>query len=129
MAISNEGNGSRTPLDYALTIVFLCAFVWLRWWSGLWQNRWVGFGLGAVFAVVYLVRSLGRESQDVHTKRYYLLMSVVFLVLGTAFMSFFLGLLGARKSDDGCLSFITLALGVRHANLYRWSRNQTESTS
>ncbi len=27
------------------------AFIWLRWYSRLWQNRWTGFCFGAVFVL------------------------------------------------------------------------------
>jgi len=31
--------------------VFLGLFVWLRWYSSLWQNRWTGFCLGVVLVI------------------------------------------------------------------------------
>ncbi|HTZ83338.1 MAG TPA: hypothetical protein VMB66_09120 [Candidatus Acidoferrales bacterium] len=40
------------------TVVVVGLFVWLRWYSTFWQNRWVGLSLGLAFV------SIGLTSRD-----------------------------------------------------------------
>ena len=41
-------------LKLAGFVIGVALFVWLRWYSAIWQNRWVGFGLGLACLVTPL---------------------------------------------------------------------------
>ena len=118
---NNSEKSSRKPLDLALTFVFAVLFVWLRWWSGLWQNRWVGFAFGAVLATVFMARGWGRVNNDIRSRGFHLCLSIFCFLAGIAmFTSFF------RKgsSSDGSSGFVMLSFGVQQAYMYRWVAQQ-----
>jgi hypothetical protein len=114
--LSDSEKRCRTFLNYATAFVLGGVFVWLKWWSGVWQNRWVGFILGIVFAAVALIRDWGRVGHDIQTKGFYLRLSLLFFFVGTvSLVRFFRG----ANGDEALFGFIMLAFGTQYAYVYR----------
>jgi hypothetical protein len=100
-----------------LTLVFPALFVWSRFASGIWQNRWTGFCLGAGFAAVVLVLNWGRVGIDIRSAKYYLGLSIFsFATAAICLSSFFL----VGGGIDGFLTFMFIAFGVQEMYMYRW---------
>ncbi|HWZ83326.1 MAG TPA: hypothetical protein VNW47_11905 [Terriglobales bacterium] len=112
---------TRTWYDFALPVVLVGVYVWLRVWSGWWPNRWIGFAFGAVVAVVMLVRSRGWAGSPILSNGVYLRMSLLsFALMIWGFANFF------RSADgsDGFFAFLMLTFGVQSAYMYRWVPKQ-----
>lgn len=100
--------------DLAELSVFGGLFVWLRWYSSLWRNRWTDFGLGvALVSTNFNGRELIRQQlafarNDDLQKGVTILGAVAFSVTGVGALkgvsvgpSFFLHAAARAGSDDG----------------------------
>ena len=115
-----------SSLEWALTLMFLALYIWLRWWSGLWQNRWIGFALGALLAV-FVVVSGRRPSNYFRLSGFY---PPTYLFVPLSLVCFSVGIIGLARflrgasGDEGLGGFIMLSLGVQQACIYRYLSNQ-----
>lgn len=117
------------PLDLILSFAFIGLWIWLRWWSGLWQNRWVGFALGAAFTLflatrLAFTRSESRLSGFYPPKYLFLPLCIALVAAGIISFMFFLR---RGSGDDGFSGFILISLGIQQANIYRRLSNQDRS--
>jgi hypothetical protein len=117
MTTSRSEKRSRRSLDWVLTLIIVALFGWLRWWSGLWHNRWIGFVLGAVIVVAFVPRDWRRPGQDIQARGFYLRLSIAFFAMG---IFDFVRFLWGADGDTGLGVFIMLALGVQQAYMYRY---------
>ena len=123
----------------AQLFVFAALFVWMRWFSTLWQNRWTGFCLGIAFAATNFAwrESLQRQldlarKYDV-PRRVTILSAIASAVVGiTVLKSFFAGSAfswsGVRAaSDDGFCGVIVCTSALEWA-FFLWGprRNLTD---
>ncbi len=124
MTMMKKQEKSLTPLDSSVIFVFLGAFVWLRWWSGLSENHGSGLALGALFAVIFLARNLRKTRYFMRRKRSDFFASILRLAFGAFPISTLLrghGWFDDKSGDAGCVGLALPAFGIRQANPYRSS--------
>jgi len=122
----------RKWISTVVACVFLAAFVWLRWFSVLWQFRWTGICFGAAFVLTSLPTRQRMQARLDFAKRYAipkrvaLVGAVVCTWLGGSAMngfltgrSFFQLSSGARAaSDDGLFAIVVLAAAFESGYLF-----------
>ena len=107
-------------------VVFVAGFVWLRWYSSFWENRWTGFVLGVLFvsSAAFNWRGSVRQYLDIAhdiPKSVTVLTAIMFTwMAASALKSFFMGSpfffsSGIRAASDN--SFFGVVLGV---NAVQW---------
>ena len=115
----------------AVMCVLISVLVWLRWYSGLWEYRWTGFGFGLVVALCTL-RSRGTAQAQIDFARKYnvpkrvsVIGNIAGVAIGTSLMwSFFTGKAvffsaGTRaRSDDGFFGVVLLASALNETYLF-----------
>jgi len=118
---------NRARWGLVQAIVGVGIFVWLRWYSALWQNRWVGLCLGlAVISTGFTSRERVRRHSEFARdldlpKRVTILGFVAFTWMGVSAIRGFLGgppfvsKTGIRAaSDDGFFGVLICDLAVQY---------------
>lgn len=126
-------------LGIAEFCVFAGLFVWLRWFSSLWQYRWTGFLFGVIFVLSSLwnrgtsPRWRDRISYYVSPKVGWFAVIICPLALGGIIMKhFFAGpaffsFTGPKAgSDDGFFGVVILASAVEGAYSFWLSKRDSE---
>ncbi|MBZ5683978.1 MAG: hypothetical protein LAP86_02995 [Acidobacteriia bacterium] len=106
------------------TVAFVALFVWLRWYSSFWQNRWIGFILGVLFvsSAAFKRRGLRQYLEIAHDndlpKRVTVLTAIVFTWMAvSALKSFFTGppfffSSGVRAASDNAFFGVVLCVNA-----------------